>query len=39
MNSLRYVRYEYFRSIIFECMNLLTKVGQWTITREFIKSV
>lgn len=26
MNSLRFVRYEYFRSIIFECMNLLSKV-------------
>ena len=26
MNSLRFMRYEYFRSTIFECMNLLGKV-------------
>lgn len=26
MNQLRYVRYEYFRSLIFECMGLLSKI-------------
>ena len=26
MNQLRFVRYEYFRSKIFKCMNLLSKV-------------
>ena len=26
MNQLRYVKYEYFRSIIFECMGLLSKI-------------
>lgn len=26
MNSLRFVRYEYFRATIFECMGLLSKI-------------
>lgn len=26
MNQLRYIKYEYFRAKIFECMNLLSKV-------------
>lgn len=26
MNQLRYVKYEYFRSLIFECMGLLGKI-------------
>lgn len=27
MNSLRYLRYEYFRTTIFDCMNLVEKMG------------
>ena len=28
VSSLRYLRYEYFRSTIFDCMSLLSKTGE-----------
>nr|DAH17960.1 MAG TPA: hypothetical protein [Caudoviricetes sp.] len=27
MSKMKYVRFSYFRSLIFECMNLLDKIG------------
>lgn len=34
LSSLRYLRYEYFRSTIFECISLFDKVPKWSDDNE-----